>query len=551
MDIIYLLGVLLGVFLLSYLPTVIILKSYFNLSDDEIIATSFGFSFFILSLISFVIYLLKLPTHFFSSLFTILIIVIIFFLKYKKRIDISHYLKREIFVLYLLYFIFILSVQFLYPVYGGGGWYGDWYEHYERGIFFLYQYPLDYKFLHNMYSLPARTPLFNLTATFYLSLFGDSFSVYQITSTLLNTTFLLPLYLLVKEIKGRKFFFITMAVIILNPFFIKMTTFTFTKSCTAYYIILAIYFYIKFNKFSSEKKYLYLCSTFFALAYLTHQYATSYIFAVFLHILFRRNFSNLIIFLATIVILLVPWHIFSFYNFGIKETIFATPAFSYEGAENIMTWLHQRYLNLQGAFLPVMFIKFTLRNGIEILKDNFLLLSSYERLLNFYTGAIPAVLTLTGTIFLFYSSVKRSVNFKKVFDYPYSFFALVIIVGFAGDILLVNNKGIKPLGMAQNGMMPLCLLLIVFLSSMISNLSRKELYLIFCGIYLEFVLTTLLFFYLLNQNILFDGNSDLVTKYQLVFLKDYLGINWIFTFLWVIILQLIILKILFLNFFKK
>ncbi len=45
--------------------------------------------------------------------------------------------------------------------YSGGLWSGDWYEHYQRSLFFAEYLPKETKFLE-IYDLPARPPMMNI-----------------------------------------------------------------------------------------------------------------------------------------------------------------------------------------------------------------------------------------------------------------------------------------------------------------------------------------------------------------------------------------------------
>ena len=55
---------------------------------------------------------------------------------------------------------------------GGAGWWGDWYEHYRRAVFFLDQLPPGTKFTCGMWSLPVRGPPFNTAAALLMFLSG-------------------------------------------------------------------------------------------------------------------------------------------------------------------------------------------------------------------------------------------------------------------------------------------------------------------------------------------------------------------------------------------
>ncbi len=95
------------------------------------------------------------------------------------------------------------SLQAALPIYVGGYWYFDWWQHYNLSQLYMGKAPYDYLWL-GMYNFASRTPLMNLNAAFFLSLFGDNFWVYQIVASVLNSIVFLAAYLLCKELAGKK-----------------------------------------------------------------------------------------------------------------------------------------------------------------------------------------------------------------------------------------------------------------------------------------------------------------------------------------------------------
>ena len=83
--------------------------------------------------------------------------------------------------------VWIGAIQIVVVVYGAVYWSGDWYEHYERSLFYLDQLPPETRFLGGLWSLPARGPLFNVNAGLLMGGLGREFWVYQSISTVFNT----------------------------------------------------------------------------------------------------------------------------------------------------------------------------------------------------------------------------------------------------------------------------------------------------------------------------------------------------------------------------
>ncbi len=91
---------------------------------------------------------------------------------------------------WLLFAAWLLGWLALVRVYWGGGWMGDWVEHYERARFFLDDAPLETRF-HTRCGLTARPPLWNLVMAGWLGVSGGAFSACQIGSAL-GSSLILP-----------------------------------------------------------------------------------------------------------------------------------------------------------------------------------------------------------------------------------------------------------------------------------------------------------------------------------------------------------------------
>lgn len=121
--------------------------------------------------------------------------------------------------------------------YSGGGWAGDWLEHYQRAQFFARQLPADTLFI-SLYELPARPPLLNAVAGFFMVLTAADFFHYQIFATLLNSLVLLPAALLFFRFGGTPARLPWLAVLLLaNPMFLENATFVWTKMGTAFFLL--------------------------------------------------------------------------------------------------------------------------------------------------------------------------------------------------------------------------------------------------------------------------------------------------------------------------
>jgi hypothetical protein len=146
----------------------------------------------------------------------------------------------------LLFLALILTLQASFPIYIGGFWYFDWWQHYNLAQMYLGKTPHDYLWL-GIYNFASRTPLMNLNAAFFLSFLGDSYWVYQLVASVLNSAVMLPAYLLVRRISGGKVAMAAMALLFLSPSFVHNTWYPWPKLFATYFVLLAAHFYLRFE----------------------------------------------------------------------------------------------------------------------------------------------------------------------------------------------------------------------------------------------------------------------------------------------------------------
>src|SRR5216683_5048706 len=112
------------------------------------------------------------------------------------------------------------------PIYAGGNWYGDWWEHYSIAQAYVGTAGGHDTVWFGDYTLASRTPLFSLAAAFALALFGDRFWVYQIASTFASSLFLPALFLLARELFGARVALLVTGFVFFNTWLTHDATFT-------------------------------------------------------------------------------------------------------------------------------------------------------------------------------------------------------------------------------------------------------------------------------------------------------------------------------------
>jgi len=264
----------------------------------------------------------------------------------------------------------ILALQFQIVVYGGVTWFGDWYEHYERAILFLDHLPAETHFHLGMWTLPARGPIFNAVASFFMRSMGRDFASYQVFATGLNTLAVLPMTLLLRDLAGlrqRTAMLLGAGLFGLSPFAVQHEVFTATKFLTVAYILGAIHFYLYGQKRNSPELRAWSIPA-FAAGVLVH-YLTVLIALFFVvHLCVSHLYAALkegkssrpfVLPVACSILLLGLWFGTCFAKFGIKATLQANSTLGDSYSELVaedrqaeVSWTRAFAGNLYCTFVP-------------------------------------------------------------------------------------------------------------------------------------------------------------------------------------------------------
>lgn len=368
----------------------------------EKISVCFGLSLIVLFFLGFFSFIFGVNPKF------SLIATLIFAALLVRKLSIS---KQEVLILglFLGVFFLLLSIQTLLPYYTGGLWYFDWYEHYQRSLFFLHQFPLDYIF-GGQYALTSRPPFFNVVSSVFLSVFGRDFYVYQIIATGLNSLIILPIILITHLfIKGKKVSVIILAfsLFLLNPAMVQQATFPWTKSLSAFYTLLGLYFYLR-GRNVFQPIFLALSGVFFASGYLTHYSVLSYIIfpildIVTLRIFFKKTFSRILFFALPFLAVILPWFLWASSTYGLYRTFLGNTAYEWQKNLTISQHIQKDITNITYTLLPL--ISADYKNLIDTQKIP--LVRLYDLSLNFYVTTIPGNLTLSLIFVLVLNILKR------------------------------------------------------------------------------------------------------------------------------------------------
>jgi hypothetical protein len=325
--------------LISILPCWM-LVCRFRLEPLERLVVSVLAGFALMCFLEFGAYLLSLPSWMpFIFLLTISLLATLklFFRPQSGTASLINFPWAGV-IAWLVIVLLAMAVQFQIVVYGAQlAWAGDWWEHYQRSLFFLKQLPHDTLFMNGVWALPARGPLFNAVAGLIMGGFGDGFWVYQVIATVLNSFCVLPMALLLQKLSKLQLIpslIISILVFALVPFALQQIIYPWTKMFTTGFILAGIYFYIEGLE-SRKENISAWAFVIFSLGVLAH-YMTV-LFAIFFLIHFialqiknPRILKNLISPIIVCFLVLSSWVFYLIPTYGIKGTLASTLRYEYK-----------------------------------------------------------------------------------------------------------------------------------------------------------------------------------------------------------------------------
>jgi len=161
--------------------------------------------------------------------------------------------------------------------YSGGLWTGDWFEHWQRALFFLRKLPPERLFL-GVYTLEARPPLANVLTAAFMQLTKVDYLRYQIVMAALSSLAFLPVALLAARFGGRRASRIAVVVMMVNPLFIENATYPWTKLLAAFFVLAGLYFFLRVrDRDEGSGRAATLCALALGGAILTHYSAGPYV----------------------------------------------------------------------------------------------------------------------------------------------------------------------------------------------------------------------------------------------------------------------------------
>ena len=307
----------------------------------------------------------------------------------------------------LLGFAFLLVWTFtllaMIRVYSGAGWFGDWLEHFQRSLFFIYHYPANTTIFPKSL-LPARPPMMNVLAAFFLEQTKDRFEFFQVIFTFINLLLFLPCCLIMPALgmPGKRRTLLLVTLFAMSPVIMENATYSWTKAAAAFYVILAFSFYLagwrKGDRLRTTAAFVFL-----AAGLLAHYSAGPYVVFLTAHYLWRifpkrtNKWKELAGIAASSGFLLLTWFGWALATYGPRGTFLSNTAVTSSQAYNGSTPA-KISLNLVDTLVPNLLRNppalkaFDQPSAIGFLRDRFFIL--YQLNLVFTMGLIGGPLVL-------------------------------------------------------------------------------------------------------------------------------------------------------------
>jgi hypothetical protein len=427
------------------------------------------------------------------------------------------------------FWLTLVGIQLCIPLYSGAGWFGDWWYHYDIARVYLGKQATDT--IYFGYTVTSRTPLFNLFASYYLELFGDQFSTYQLISTLPAIFLLTTIPLLIRS----KQVTLAMTLVALNPYINNVTIFPWPKTLTTLYVIAGIYFYLDLRKQTSPNfltQSALCCGMSLGLGILSHPSALIYVGVIVVDNIWlnRRSLINLFSQLGFPLLIafavLLPWVLWGISEYGVTK--FFHSASNTIGNATIISRLIDALKNAIFTLEPyLLFNNFFHINDYLHINTEITYIDKWDSWLLLYYDILPVTLTFSLSSLLIFKGIQQ--YFQKLplqSILPNSLFWGIIIIGFSGGCIL--QPGTNSAGIVAESMTPIVFILLLVTSKYLYTLSLQLKQFILLMVAGEFLISRGIHLALLvmADSLIWDENIVLKVSHNLVFARDLIGNYW-------------------------
>jgi hypothetical protein len=308
-------------------PGWLLLRS-FRWPVREKLAASVGLSFLLIYLASFATYLACAPSQTYFVITILCAAATLYVAPELFRVLTARSMRRDL-AGFLFLAIWSYALLSLVRHYSGGLAMWDWWEHYQRALFFNEHRQPDFRFgptLSNSYPVPSRPPFMNVLAANFLAHAGAGYDRFQIFSVALNLSIYFPLLVMARRWSAPRRLPLPLLVgfLAVNPILMWNFLWTWTKVFAAFYVILGVMVYLEAIRRDDPWR-LALASAFLGAAMLVHFSAGPYLVFVGGHFLWwlcrhstaRRR--DLAVFAFSGAFVLATWFTWAVKTYGVHD----------------------------------------------------------------------------------------------------------------------------------------------------------------------------------------------------------------------------------------
>jgi tetratricopeptide (TPR) repeat protein len=391
----------------------------------------------------------------------------------------SRQVRQTVYGFLLLLFWNLLMLS-LIRHYSGGPWSGDWYEHYQRSLFFVDYLPRNTRFI-DLYDLPARPPMMNILCAHVLAQVGDGYDFFQPAFAFLNLLIYFPCVLLTSALarRGRRQIILLVILFALSPVLVENVNYTWTKLFCGFYVLLGTWLYLRgYQKQDSAR----LVAGFAALCagILAHYSAGPYLLFFVLHYAYvwrlrKRRWLEPLMTAAVCAPLLATWFCWSIWFYGWHTTVSSNTAVADTQQLTPVGNLQKIATNIFSTFVPHPFhisshdfdAYFYQPNAMGHLRDYWFLI---------YQLTLPAEMGIVGGLVVVYLLIRKlfarkTPAFLVTADPPRPVLPVSLRIFWGGFVVVCTLVGIAVhgaeirLGVGHICLLPLSLLGIAFLAA--------------------------------------------------------------------------------------
>jgi hypothetical protein len=358
---------------------------------------------------------------------------------------------------------------------------------------------------------------------------GQAFWVNQLASVLTNGVFLLPAFLVLRDLFGPRAARLGMILAPLNIWIWHEAWFTWSKMLTCYYLLLGLHFYLRWLGGAGRGTWLgFWAAT--LLGFMTHQVAAVYAAALLAHAavvawrdpMRRPGRADLVAVVVLGLAVAGPWYAWLAATFGPTQIVASVPTVGMAASTPRSALLPAYMRNLAITVLPDRLLH-------ALVERPFSFGAVYIHLTALYFCQLPGALTLSLTVYLAW----RGARFRRSGPAPTpsaGFRGLgaaltFVVLGGLGGLLLYPGASPYGYGLAHNAFPPSTVLLILLAWGMLARDFSRRARLATLATAAESLavfwsFAAWVYLYLHTGRITSDLNWDVQRVFHLVFLHD-------------------------------